>query len=161
MKTIAMGGGGMPSWYWVVAGALFVTELVLGIGIIGIPIGLTVAPAILLTRNRLRERMRRSAVFLGLALATFGWLVLNTRIAKSNAALVILACKQFRAERNRYPSDLHELIPSPLPSLPAARNTLAGRKFVYDKNRPALCFAAMFHGVFCYDFQADKWVAKD
>lgn len=152
---------GCPPGTGVVAGALLAAELMLGIGIIGLPVGLIVAAAILLTRDRLRERIRKSAVFLGLALATFGWLVLNTRIAKSNAVPVILACKQFRAERNRYPFDLHELIPSLLPALHVARYTLAAREFEYDRERPSLCFAAMFHGVFCYDFQSEKWAAND
>jgi len=52
---------------------------------------------------------------------------------------------------------LTELVPALLPSVPDAKYTLVGRKFGYGGRRPALYFAAMFHGVVEYDFQTDRW----
>jgi hypothetical protein len=142
---------------------LFALELVLGVGLIGIT-GAFVAGIVLFLPSRemsLRQKLQVSTVFLCVALATFGWLIFNTRLAKQQAIPVIAACKRFRAEHSHYPSDLNQLVPSLLPSLPAARYTLVARKFVYDADRPGLCFAAMFHGVFCYDFQSDRWLANE
>jgi hypothetical protein len=149
------------SRYLIVVAILFVSELLLGIGLIGVIGGLVGAIAAIVSAQSFYKRIRIATLFLGVALATFGWLILNTRIAKQHAVPVIAACKRFRSDNNRYPSDLKELTPTLLSSLPKARYTLAGRHFAYDSSRPELCFAAMFHGVFCYDFQTDRWTTNE
>jgi hypothetical protein len=150
--------------YLIFATALFALELMLGVGLIGIA-GVFVAAIVLFLPSRewpnVRRRLLVVAVFICVATATFGWLVLNTRLAKRNAAPIIEACKRFRVEHERYPSSLSEVVPKPLSSLPAARYTLVANRFVYDPDTPALCFAAMFHGVFCYDFPTQKWVTNE
>ena len=150
--------------YLIIAAMLFASELLLGIGLIGIIGGLVGATAAIVSGQSLptfRRKVQIAIVFLCVMFATFGWLILNTRIAKQNAVPIIAACKQFRSENGRYPSDLKQLIPKLLPSLPNARSTLIARRFVYDSDRPDLCFAAMFHGVFCYDFRSESWVANE
>jgi hypothetical protein len=150
--------------YFTAAALLFATELVLGTGLIGIVGGIVGAVVVILSAETipaLRQRTQLAALFLTIALATFGWLGLNARVAKQNAITVIAACKRFRSEHGRYPSALNQLVPNQLPSLPPARYTVAARKFVYGPEPPELCFAAMFHGVFCYNFQADSWTAND
>ena len=150
------------SGYLVLAALLFALELMLGLGLIGITGGLAGAigfsPG---SRRPMRQRLALGLVFLALAVASFGWLLVIADTAKHNAVPVIRACKKFRAEQGRYPSSLNELVPALLPSIPPARYTLAGRKFAYAPERPELCFAAMFYGLFCYDFQTDRWVAND
>jgi hypothetical protein len=82
-------------------------------------------------------------------------------VAKRRAVPVIAACKQFKTEHGIYPAQLDELIPANLITVPNARNTLVARHFGYDATRPALYFPAMFHGVFYYDFQTDRWTTND
>ena len=65
------------------------------------------------------------------------------------------------SKRGRYPTQRNELIPANLTALPNARNTLVARHFGYDGTRPTLYFPAMFHGVFYYDFQSDRWTTND
>jgi hypothetical protein len=146
---------------FVVAGILFTFELTLGIGLIGIGGGFLAATISFLAGHCLREKLRTAAIFVCVILGTFGWLVVNARMARRNAIPVITACKQFQSEQGRYPSNLTQLTPIPLASIPRARYTLAAKQFLYDSNRPALCYAAMFHGVFCHDFRSDQWVAND
>lgn len=147
--------------YFVVAGTLFALEMMLGIGLIGIGGGFLGGAILLLTGRGPRGKLQTAGLFFCVALGTFVWLDANVRVAKTNAVPVISACKQFRSEHGRYPSNLAELTPTPLTSIPRARYTLVARKFLYDSDRPALCFAAMFHGVFCYDFRSDQWVTND
>ena len=150
--------------YLIIAAMLFASELLLGIGLIGIIGGLAGATTAIVSGQRLptfRRKVEVATVFLLVMFATFGWLTLNIWIAKQNATPIIAACKRFRSDNGRYPSDLKELIPKVLPSLPRARSTLAARRFVYDSDPPELCFFAMFHGVFCYDFRSENWMTDE
>jgi hypothetical protein len=150
--------------YLIIAAMLFASELLLGIGLIGVIGGLVGATTAIVSGQgftTLRRKVQVATVFLFVVFATFGWLTLSIWFAKQNATPLIAACKRFRSDNGRYPSDLKELIPKVLPSLPRARFTLAARQFVYDSDRPELCFAAMFHGVFCYDFRSENWMANE
>jgi hypothetical protein len=106
-------------------------------------------------------RLQMAALYLCVSVATFTWLVYNVHIAKRRAIPVIAACEKFKAEHDRYPTRLNELVPATIPALPDARNTLVGRHFGYDAVRPTLYFPAMFHGVFSYDFRTASWTAND
>jgi hypothetical protein len=110
--------------YLIFAAVLLVSELALGVGLIGAA-EILVAVVVLLLPSRewpnLRRRLLVASAFICVALATLGWLAVNTRVAKRNAIPVIAACERFRVEHNRYPSDLNELVPALLPSLPRAR----------------------------------------
>jgi hypothetical protein len=152
------------SRYLIVAAILFVSELLLGIGLIGImggPAGAIVVLASAQSLPTFRRRIQIAAVFLFVVFATFGWLSFNIRVAKQNAVPVINACEKFRSAYGHYPSDLNQLTPKLLRSVPTARYTLLAKGFAYHSGPPELCFAAMFHGVFCYDFQSESWTTND
>lgn len=147
-----------------VAATLFASELVLGVGLIGVIGGLVgVAVALFSDQQSFlsRRRIQVASAFLCVVLATFGWLALNIRIAKRNAAPIIAACERFRSAHGRYPFGLDELTPNLLPSLAKARYTLVAGEFAYHSDPPELCFAAMFHGVFCYGFQSGTWMTNE
>jgi hypothetical protein len=144
-----------------IAAILLALELLLGLGIIGVP-ALFVAAIVLLNRSqRFAARLRVAALYLCVSVLSFTWLVYNVHVAKSRAIPVIAACKQFKAERGHYPAQLDDLIPANLIAIPNARDTLVARRFGYDATRPTLYFPAMFHGVFYYDFQTDSWTTND
>ena len=145
----------------VIAAVLLAIELALGLGVIGVPAVIIGVIVLLGGNQRLGERLRVAALYLCVSVLTVTWLVYNVRVAKRRAIPVIVACKHFRAEHNRYPTQLNELIPATLTALPNARSTLVARHFGYEATRPALYFPAMFHGVFFYDFQADVWTTND
>jgi hypothetical protein len=144
-----------------VATVLLAIELALGLGIIGTPAIIVAAVVLLGGNQRLGMRLQVAALYLCVSALTFTWLVYNVHVAKRRAIPVIAACKQFKAEHNRYPTQLDELIPATLTELPNARNTLVAKRFGYDATRPTLYFPAMFHGVFFYDFQTDSWTTND
>jgi hypothetical protein len=145
------------------AGVLFVLELLLGIGLIGIIAGISIAIAQALASRAagLRRRFLPSSIFLLVALATFGWLSLNVEVGKRNGIPIIRACEKYREAYHRYPSSLHDLVPEFLPSIPRARHTVVARDFIYGSEPPGLCFSAMFHGLFCYDFAEGTWTTND
>jgi hypothetical protein len=144
-----------------IAAVLLAAELALGLGVIGVPAVIIAAVVLVGGSRRLGMRLQVAALYLCVSVLTFTWLVYNVHVAKRRAIPVIAACKQFKAEHNRYPTELKELIPATLTALPNARNTLVARRFGYDATRPTLYFPAMFHGVFLYDFQTDSWTAND
>jgi hypothetical protein len=144
-----------------IAAVLLAIELALGLGIIGVPAVIVAAVVLLSGKPRFGMRRQVAALYLCVSVLTFTWLVYNVHIAQRRAIPVIAACKQFKAEHNRYPTQLNELIPATLRELPNARNTLVARRFGYDATRPTLYFPAMFHGVFYYDFQTDSWTTND
>lgn len=149
------------SRFILVAAILLASELFLGIGLIGIVGGLVGA---LVAAQRLTNsagKIRIATLFLCVAFATCGWLSLNIRTAKQHAVPIIAACERFQSAHDRFPSDLRELTPKLLSTVPRAGYTLIARRFAYDSDRPELCFAAMFHGVFCYDFQTKGWTTND
>jgi hypothetical protein len=144
-----------------IAAVLLAIELALGLGMIGVPAVIIAAVVLLGGNQRLGMRLQVATLYLCVSLLTFAWIVYNVHVAKRRAIPIIAACKQFKAEHNRYPTQLDELIPATLTALPNARNTLAARDFGYDATRPTLYFPAMFHGVFFYDFQSDSWATNE
>jgi hypothetical protein len=144
-----------------IAASLLAIELLLGLGIIGVPAAIVAAVALIGRSQRFRARLQVAALYLCVSLLSFTWLVYNVHVAKSRATPVIAACKQFKAEHGHYPAQLDELIPQNIRAIPNARNTVVARHFGYDATRPTLYFSAMFHGVFYYDFQTDSWTAND
>jgi hypothetical protein len=144
-----------------IAAVLLAIELVLGLGIIGVPALIIAAVVLFSGQTRFGSRLQVAALYLSVSVLTFTWLIYNVHVAKRRAIPVIAACKQFKAEHSRYPTQLSELIPANLTALPNARNTLVARHFGYDATRPTLYFSAMFHGVFYYDFQTDSWTTND
>jgi len=150
-----------PIKHVLIATLLLAIELVLGLGIIGVPAVAIAAVVLLSGKPRLGIRLQVATLYLSVSVLTFTWLVYNVDVGKRRAIPVIAACKQFKAEHNRYPTQLEELTPATLAALPNARNTLVARHFGYDATRPSPYFPAMFHGVFYYDFQTDRWTTND
>jgi len=150
-----------PIKHVLIAAALLAIELPLGLGIIGVPAVIIAAVVLLSGKQRFGMRLQVAALYLCVSILTFTWLVYNVHLAKGSAIPVIAACKHFKAEHGRYPTQLNELIPATLAALPNARNTLVAKHFGYDATRPTLYFPAMFHGVFYYDFQTDSWTTND
>jgi hypothetical protein len=154
----------VTSWrikHALIAAVILAIEMALGVGIIGIPAVIIAAVVLLGGKQRFGMRLQVAGLYLCVSILTFTWLVYNVDMAKRRAIPIIAACKEFKAEHNRYPMQLNELLPATLTALPNARNTLVARHFGYDAARPALYFPAMFHGVFYYDFQTDSWTAND
>jgi hypothetical protein len=148
----------------ITAAILFVAELILGVGVLGgagVLIAIVIVLALFKGTPPLSHRLKAAALYAGVAAATMALLLFNVKIAERRAGPVIQACERFHAERHRYPSQLDELVPEYLPSVPDAKYTLLARKFGYDSDRPSLYFAAMFHGIFSYDFQTDTWKTND
>ena len=143
-----------------IAAVLFGVEALLGLGLIA-GVALIVAPVVLIISLLGKRHLQVTAIYFCLLIASFSSLLLHVRVAKRRAIPVITACKQFREKNGRYPKQLRELVPAFLPSVPNAKCTLIGRKFAYDETGPTLLSAAMFHGVFYYDFQTDSWKAND
>ncbi len=101
-----------PIKHALIAAVLLAIELVLGLGIIGVPAVLIAAVVLLSGTPRIGMRLQVAALYLCVSVLTFTWLVYNVHVAKRRAIPVIAACKQFRAEHNRYPTQLNELIPA-------------------------------------------------
>lgn len=150
-----------PIKHVLIAAVLLAIELVLGLGIIGVPAVLIAVVVLLSGKSELVTRLRVAALYLCVSILTFTWLVYNVHVGQRRAIPIIAACKQFKAEHNRYPTQLNELMPALLTALPNARYTLVARHFGYDATRPTLYFPAMFHGIFYYDFQTDAWTTND
>lgn len=150
-----------PLKHALIAAILLAIELPLGLGIIPVPAFIIAVVVLLSRQQRFGVRLQVAALYLCVSVLAFTWLVYNVHLAKSRAIPVIAACKQFKAERGHYPAQLDELIPANLTALPNARDTLVARRFGYDATRPTLYFPALFHGVFYYDFHADRWTTND
>lgn len=95
-------------------------ELVLGLGIIGVPALIIAAVVLLSRRPGFGMRIQVAALYVPVSVVTFTWLVYNVHLAKRRAIPVIAACRQFKAEHSHYPRQLNELIPKNLTALPNA-----------------------------------------
>ena len=152
----------------IIAVALVLIDVVLGLGL-GAMIGLiAVIVALIAACGRLRDGRgeltnapRVVAVYLAVVLTSVGLLGFEARLAERNAAPLIAACNRFKAERQRYPSQLSGLVPDFIPTVPRARFALVANEFRYEPNRPSLYFVGMFHGIFYYDFQTSRWGANE
>jgi hypothetical protein len=152
-------------YYRQVAGRLQIgeklAEIVLGVGLFA-GTGLLLAIVVPLGSSRVFDiACVWPASILPLAFAAVNILAWDSKRAQVNAAPVIQACFRFRSEYGRYPVQLTDLVPHFLPSIPKAKNSLVGRRFFYDTQEPALCYAVMFHGVLCYDFPSKEWTSND
>jgi hypothetical protein len=153
--------GRWPKKHVLIAATFLVIEMLLGIGIIGVPAVVVAVFVFISGSQQLRARLQVAALYLCVSVLSFTWLVYNVHVAKSRAIPIIAACKQFKAEHGYYPAHLDELIPANLKAIPNARYTIVASRFGYDATRPTLYFPAMFHGLFFYDFQTDSWTAND
>jgi hypothetical protein len=147
--------------HFIIAAALFGLEIILGIGLT-IGVAFTVAVVVLAIPTKpFQKRFQVAAIYTCVCFATLNLLRFNWRLSQNHAAPVIAACKDFRQAHGRYPDQLTELVPEFLSSVPRPSYTLVGRRFAYVATPPNLCFAAMFHGIVCYDFPTDKWKTND
>jgi hypothetical protein len=149
----------------VISAALFALEVVLGVGLLGMGIGLMMMLVALASAvgssGRRRHHFGVAVIYALLCISTMGVIQSNWRVAQNRAVPLIAAIEHFHSDRGRYPSALEELCPSYLPSIPRGGFTLVGRRYGYIADRPQLYFAAMFHGVVSYDFPTHKWMTNE
>ena len=126
-----------------------------GFGCVGVLAGCAFLISFLF--NRKTDSLRIATTYILLGIASFAVIKINWHIAKRRAEPVIGACKEFHAKYNQYPGDLRELVPGIISSVPHAGFTLYSRRYLYERSRPWLGFAVMFHGIESYDFQTDRW----
>jgi hypothetical protein len=149
----------------IIAGLILALEAWLGIGLFGSSVGI-ICPIVFVIlafseKPRRRQHFRVAAIYALLFIATFAVISLSATVAQHRATPVISAVNRYRSEHGRYPTDLNELVPEYLPSIPHAGFTRLSRNFRYYNERPQLYFAGMFHGVFAYDFPTESWRAND
>jgi hypothetical protein len=149
----------------IIAGLVLAFEAYVGVGLIGMGYGMVLVVVFtILTiaqRQRRSERFRIAVIYTLMFVATMALLLSNIRLAQHRADPVISAVNRYHSEHGHYPKTLDELVPAYLPSVPRAGFTLLSRDFRYypfhNDERPQLCFAAMFHGLFAYDFYTGSW----
>ena len=151
--------------HMLVAILLLLFEGIVGAGLIGPSVGLIGAIVAgwraAIWKVERSYLLRVAAVYALLAMASLlviGW---NSDIAHKHAKPVIAVVERFHADHGRYPESLDELVPAYLPSIPRAGFTWWSRWYGYDGLRPQLYFAAMFHGMFFYDFPSKQWLANE
>ncbi len=87
------------------------------------------------------------------------------RIARANARRIVAACEAYHAANGKFPTDLHELVPQYMPSVPVAKHCLAWGRFIYsssDSERPLLFWHVVPpHGRSIYDFETRRWSYLD
>lgn len=107
------------------------------------------------------SRILVPALTLGLVL---GNAALQSRIAGANAQRIIGACEQFRVANGRYPSQLKELEPRYLGSLPRAKYSLVFGEFRYwsfEGKHRLMWVAIPPFGRRIYDFERREWGSLD
>jgi hypothetical protein len=144
-----------------IAGLILALEAWLGIGLFGMPVGFVcVVVFVILAVSEKQQRSQKfkvAAVYALLFVATLVLLLSTVRVAQSRATPVISAVNRYHSEHGHYPQALGELVPAYLTSVPHAGFTRISRNFYYYNGRPQLYFAAMFHGVFAFDFPTQTW----
>ncbi|HEX7379717.1 MAG TPA: hypothetical protein VF278_21515 [Pirellulales bacterium] len=93
-----------------------------------------------------------------LLLAVANYRVQKT-IAVGNAALLIEACEQYRANNGSYPKHLKDLVPRYLRSVPRAKYCCLWGEFAYfASNRPLLLWYDLPpFGRWVYNFEKRRW----
>lgn len=148
-----------------IATLLLFLEVCVGIGMVGMSVGFFVAGIAFLRavkwKDLRRHLLRVSAVYVLLFVGTAVAIAWNSSLARKRAEPVIAAVERFRADHGRYPGTLNELVPAYLSSIPRGGFTWISRQYWYDARRPQVYFAAMFHGVFFYDFPTHQWLSNE
>jgi hypothetical protein len=111
------------------------------------------------------NRAGRAVLYVLLGVATMGALRFHASTARTNAALVIEACRSYQAKRGAYPDRLEALVPDFLPAVPRAKYTFMFGDFTYWSTPPSshtLMYVALPpFGRRIYHFEADRWGQLD
>jgi hypothetical protein len=157
----------------ITAACLFVLDaLVIGSVTLGIytAVGLIVwhVPRTLFALRRpsvLRVRLLKTVIYSCMAAAIIAAFIGNGRMARTRAGIVVEAVNQFKADKNRYPESLEELVPRYMDSVPWAKFSLMFGRFSYsgDGDRGA---TLMYYGFppferRNYNFGSNKWYLID
>jgi hypothetical protein len=115
-------------------------------------------------RERRRRRFARAAVYLGVVLLVFAWLLPNHRMAERRANKLVAAVKAYKHEHQRYPATLEELVPRYVDEVPVAMYIVLSSHFFYYNlpDRPLLFYVFSFpFGRMVYNFEKDRWSQLD
>lgn len=149
----------------IIAGLILALEAWLGVGLLGGGAG-SLCPLVfvilaVIDKQSRSQHLRIAAVYAMLFVLTVFLISESALLARRRATPVISAVNRYRSEHGQYPTNLNELVPGYLPSIPHAGFTRISRAFGYDHNRPQLYFAGMLHGMFAYDFPTESWMTSE
>jgi hypothetical protein len=109
-----------------------------------------------------RLRLKKAGIFAMTALAVFGVVFLNNRLAESSASDVIAAVVQYRGKYGRYPDQLQELVPEFMVAVPLAKLTLSNNGFGYNSGtNPMLWYVELPPQRRIYYFETGRWNTLD
>lgn len=111
-------------------------------------------------RGRRGPRLRNLAIVLLAVGMVFAYIILNNRMARSRADVLVTAVHAFQAAEKRYPVSLQELVPKYASAIPRAKFTLSLDTFVYSTRGPAptLAYTSLPpYGRPTYDFGRATW----
>jgi hypothetical protein len=115
---------------------------------------------------RRRPGWGTAALRVSLPLLTFGIAVSNAtlqwRISDANAERIIEACDEFRVVTGRYPTELDELVPKYLTSVPRAKYCLMGSFFYVNSDGHCMLWWTRY-GFYrrIYSFAEKRWSNLD
>jgi hypothetical protein len=106
------------------------------------------------------QRLRHIGIYLLAVLMVFALNAANNSIAQSRAQALVVAVKAFKAQNQRYPNTLAELVPTHIESVPMAKFTWMFNQFTYWNNEVGTVLYYVAHpplGRQSYVFSTDKW----
>jgi predicted PurR-regulated permease PerM len=111
-------------------------------------------------RGRRGPRLRNLMIVLLAVALVFAFIVVNNRMARERAEVLIAAVRNFRAAEQRYPLNLQELVPKYASEIPRAKYTFALNTFTYSATgaAPTLSYTSLPpYGRPTYSFDRGEW----
>jgi hypothetical protein len=99
-------------------------------------------------------RVAIPATTLGIVLVNTDW---QWKMGDANAAVVIRAVEEFRDINGRFPTNLEELVPRFLSSIPRAKNCGRGEFLYIGSNEPILAWHKIGFCRKVYSFRTKQW----
>ena len=109
-------------------GTLFIAWIVVLVGLLYF-----LPRALMSIKNRdvLKLRLQKAVVACLCGVGGIAWLNLERHMAEQRAQQIVAAVEQFRADRNKYPNKLEELVPAYLAEIPRSHIGFSGQRFQY------------------------------
>ena len=107
-------------------------------------------------------KLSRLAIYLGAAIIVFSFNMLNNKIARSRAEILITAIRSYNQTENRYPENLTDLVPKYVSSVPPAKYTMMYNDFQYSGKYHFLFYVSVppfLRSI--YYFGSNKWSVMD